>query len=95
MLQKIEKEIADKKLKDDLQSFDDFVFSHFERNNFQITLENQIALTGLRGFILKISQKIIYRILQPTIQEQNAVNCILHSKIKQLEKKIQSLKNPR
>lgn len=83
MFSDIEKE---KNFKDDLQAFDDFVVSYLEQNHFQITLENKIALGGLKGFFLKIAQKIIYRILEPIIQEQNAINSILYSKIKALEK---------
>ncbi len=88
MFANIEKEIAKKKLKDDLQSFDDFVVSFLEQNHFQISLNNKIAVGGAKGLILKIAQKIIYKIMQPIVEEQNAINNIFYLKIKQIENKI-------
>ena len=95
MWEKIEKEMNEKNLKDDFQNFDNFVFSTLEKNNYQISLENKIELGGIKGFILKIAQKIMRRVLNKTIEEQNAVNNILNFRIKKLEEEIQNLKNPR
>lgn len=84
-IQKAEDEI--KNLKDDLPEFNHFVIEHFENKNFQIDLNYVIETKGLKGLILKIAQKIIYKIIQPIVEEQNAINNIFYLKIKQIENK--------